>query len=70
VDHLHPLSAHDIYCRIGAGELRQTRPPAWGAGASNQSQTEYCLHVSVWDAIMNAITGRQYRWKQDTLRDD
>ena len=37
VDHLRPLLGHDIYCRIGAGELRQTRPPAWGAGASNQS---------------------------------
>src|SRR5215510_6976046 len=41
-----------------------------GRRCGNQSQTEYCLHVSVWDAIMNAITGRQYRWKQDTLRDD
>jgi hypothetical protein len=72
VDHQHRLLAEDIYCWIGAGELRQTRPPARGAGTSNQSATgnQYCLHGSGWDAIMNAITGRQFRWKQDTLRDD
>jgi len=58
VDHQHRLLAHDIYCTIGAGELRQTAPPARGARTSNQSSTgnQYCLHGSVWDAI----TGRQY----------
>jgi hypothetical protein len=63
VDNLHPLFAHDIYCRIGAGELRQTPPPARGARTSNQSATgnQYCLHGSVWDAI----TGRQYTWYHD-----
>ena len=70
VDHLRPLLADDIYCRIGAGELRQTPPLAWGGRASNRSPTEYCLHWSVWQAIMIAITGSQYGWKQDTLRDD
>jgi len=50
VDHLRPLLADDIYCRIGAGELRQTPPPARGGGASNQSPTEYCQeqHVYFW----------------------
>jgi hypothetical protein len=63
VDHQHRLLAHDIYCRIRAGELRQT-PPARDARASNQSGTgnQYCLHGSVWDAIM----GRQYTWYHDS----
>ena len=72
VDNEHRLLADDIYCTIGAGELRQTRqptrPPAWGSWQIVPD--EYCLHGSVWHAIMNAITGRQYTWKQDTLRDD
>ena len=64
VDHEHRLLAEDIYCWIGAGELRQTPPPARGARTSNQSATgnQYCLHGSVWHAIMNGITGRQYTW--------
>ena len=64
VDHQHRLLAHDIYCRIGAGELRQTPLPARDARASNQSGTgnQYCLHGSIWDAIM----GRQYTWYHDS----
>jgi hypothetical protein len=64
VDHQHRLLAADIYCQIGAGELRQTRSPARNAGASNQSWTgnQYCLHGSVWDAIM----GRHNNWYQDS----
>jgi len=64
VDHEHRLLAEDIHCWIGAGELRQTPPPARGARTSNQSATgnQYCLHGSVWHAIMNGITGRQYTW--------
>ena len=64
VDHEHRLLADDIYCWIGAGELRQTPPPARAARTSNQSATgnQYCLHGSVWRAIMNGITGRQYTW--------
>jgi hypothetical protein len=63
VDHQHRLLADDIYCRIDAGELRQTRPQARGAGASNQSGTgnQYCLHGSVWDAIMG-----RHNWYQDS----
>jgi len=53
VDHQHRLLAHDIYCRIGAGELRKPRP-----GVQNQ----YCLHGSVWDAIMGHI----YTWYHDS----
>ncbi|HJZ33470.1 MAG TPA: hypothetical protein VKF35_20285, partial [Hyphomicrobiaceae bacterium] len=72
VDNLHPLFANDIYCRIGAGELRQTRqparPPAWGSWQIVPDES--CLHGSVWDAIILTITGRQWKWKQDTLRDD
>jgi len=65
VDHEHRLLADDIYCRIGAGELRQTPPPARGTRTSNQSATgnQYCLHGSVWDAI----TGRQYTWYHDSI---
>ena len=64
VDHQHRLLAEDIYCWIAAGELRQTRPPAQGARTSNQSATgnQYCLHGSVWDAIM----GRHYNWYHDS----
>ena len=64
VDHEHRLFAHDIYCRIGAGELRQTPPPAPGAAASNQSPTGnlYCLHGSIWDAIMR----HNYTWYHDS----
>jgi len=63
-DHRHRLLAHDIYCRIGAGELRQTPPPAPGARISNQSATgnQYCLHGSVWDAVM----GHNYTWYHDS----
>jgi len=50
VDQAHRLLADDIYCRIGAGELRQTR--------GNQ----YCLHGSIWDAIME----RHYTWYHDS----
>ena len=61
VDHQHRLLAHDIYCRIGAGELREAPPQARGAGTSNNRQSrwenQYCLHGSVWDAIMGTITG-------------
>src|SRR5262245_33814556 len=47
VDHLHPLLAHDIYCRIGAGELRQTRPPAWGTVLSSTlEQGEGAANIS------------------------
>src|SRR5262245_1162161 len=56
VDHQHRLLAHDIYCRIGAGVLREAPPQAGGAGTSNNRQSrwenQYCLHGSVWDAIM------------------
>src|SRR5215510_12701637 len=60
VDHERSLLADNICCRIGAGELRQTPPPAQGTRTSIQSATgnQYCLHGSVWDAIM----GRQYTW--------
>jgi len=64
VDHERRLLADNICCRIGAGELRQTPPPAQGTRTSNQSATgnQYCLHGSVWDAIM----GRQYTWYHDS----
>ena len=57
-DHRHRLLADDIYCTIGAGELRQTPPPARGARTSNQSATgnQYCLHGSVWDAVTGQYT--------------
>src|SRR5262245_60531791 len=65
VDHEHRLLADDIYCRIGAGELRQTPPPARGTRTSNQSATgnQYWLHGSVW----HAITWRQYIWCHDSI---
>ena len=64
VDHQHRLLAHDIYCRIGAGELRQTPPPTRDPRASNQSGTgnQYCLHGSVWDAVMR----HNYTWYHDS----
>ena len=75
VDHQHRLLADDIYCRIGAGELRQTRPqvrlptppqtptPGWEVGVLvGGAGNRYCLHGSVWDAIM----GRHNNWYQDS----
>ena len=65
VDHLHWLLADDIYCRIGAGELREPPAQARSAGASDnrqsQWQNQYCLHGSVWDAIVV-----RHNWYQDT----
>jgi hypothetical protein len=62
VDHQHLLLADDIYCRIGAGELRDAGPQARGAAASNQAASnQYCLHGSVWDAIMG-----RHNWYQNT----
>jgi len=54
VDHEHRLLADDIYCMIGAGELRQNQPTTRPPG--NPVPDEYCLHGSVWHAIKNAIT--------------
>jgi hypothetical protein len=63
VDHQHLLLADDIYCRIGAGELREPPPQARGAGATNNRQSrwqnQYCLHGSVWGAITGTRTERQ-----------
>jgi hypothetical protein len=73
VDHQHRLLADDIYCRIGAGELRQTRPqgplapppqtplprPGWEVGVVVGGAG--CLHGSVWDAIMG-----RHNWYQDS----
>ena len=76
VDHQHRLLADDIYCRIGAGELRQTRPqvplatppqtrlptPGWAVGVVvGGADNRYCLHGSVWNAIMG-----RHNWYQDS----
>jgi len=72
VDHQHRLLADDIYCRIGAGELRQTRSrgpvtippqdplptPGWEIAVGGN---RYCLHGSVWDATMG-----RHNWYQDS----
>ena len=63
VDHHHFLLAPDIYCRIGAGELRQTRQPTQppARGSWQILPDEYCVHGSVWDAIRG-----RHNWYQDS----
>jgi hypothetical protein len=66
LDHQHRLLAHDIYCLIGAGELREPPPQARDAGTDKNRQSRwqnrYCLHGSVLDAII----GHPYTWYHDS----
>jgi len=64
VDHQRWLLPDGMYCQIGAGELRETQPQARDAVSGQVTRwasNQYCLHGSVWDAIM----GRN-NWYQDS----